>query len=182
MNANRLPAILHSQYRKAVSAPNPYVWFAQTADPKTWWILIKGITGSEGEFTDGEYLCRMVATDDFPYKPPEFYFATPTGIYGVNRKVCIHIGEYHSNSYIRTLGMSGFADQLVSGLIGWRDLSVDTSIGMVKTSSNEKLSLAKASREFNQRLPEYKLVCDAYAEYSRKWTPASPKDSAETPK
>lgn len=166
----RQSAIICNQYKKAVSTPNEHIMFMMSPAIDEWYILLHNIEGDIGEYIGGEYLCKLKFPADFPYKPPEFYFMTPTGIYEINRKVCIHIGEFHSNQYAKTMGASGFANNLVSGLIGWRELEKSGGIGILNTTADEKKILARSSVEYNQKFPEYKMVKDKYAEYSKAFT------------
>lgn len=172
------------QYKKATKEPNQYVKFAMKSDaePHIWYILLNNFSGNDGEFEGGEYLVRMEAPmprpssrkdekdkPGFPFEPPHFYMLTHNGVYGVDTKVCISIGEFHADQYRATLGMSGFADNLVSGLIGWRELGGGIEIKM--TTAKEKSSLAKDSVAWNyEKYPEImELINSSYTTYSAKF-------------
>ena len=89
-------------------------------DPGLWWIRIRDLTG---EFTGGEYIVEMRAPLKYPFEPPEFYFKTPTGVYGIDTKICISIGEFHKDKFAAAQGgMGGFALQLINGIIYWQNL------------------------------------------------------------
>lgn len=167
----RSGAIMMAQLKKAISEPNEYIKFALKSDGElsSWYILLSGFDGDEGEFKDGEYLVRMEAPEDFPFNPPHFYLMTENGVYGVETKVCINIGEYHKDQYRAALGMAGFAAELMSGLIGWKSLGGGISI--IQTTVAEKKKLARASRENNQRGHKSIMnkINDAYFAYSKKW-------------
>jgi ubiquitin-protein ligase len=172
------------QYKKATKEPNQYVKFAiKSADePHIWYILLNNFAGNDEEFEGGEYLVRMEAPQPrpasksgeqdrpgFPFEPPHFYMLTHNGVYGVDKKVCISIGEFHADQYRATLGMSGFADNLVSGLIGWRELG--GGIEIKTTTAKEKAKLAKESVASNyEQYPEImELINTSYAAYSAKF-------------
>lgn len=169
----RQTAIMMAQFKKAVAEPNEHVMFAMSAqNPLVWFIRLRNFEGNEDEFKGGEYDCRMVAPADFPFNPPSFYFMTHNGLYEIETKVCINIGEYHKDDYRAALGMAGFANQLVSGLIGWKEMG--GGINIVKTSAAKKREYAAASRAKNAE--GHKAVCNliesSYAGYSAKWDKA----------
>jgi ubiquitin-protein ligase len=134
-----------------------------------WYILLGGFSGNDDEFTGGEYLCRLEAPANFPYEPPHFYFMTPNGVYDLEVKVCISVGEFHKKDYPAVLKMSGFAMQLVSGFIGYAELN--GGIHLVTTTKEEKQRLAAQSREFNRTVHKdiIDLIEKHYAVYSAAW-------------
>ena len=126
--------------------------------------------------SEGLLIFRMIAPyqpgnidKSFPYTPPEFYAMTPQGLYDIEQKVCISIGEYHKDQYRAALGMSGFANQLVSGLIGWQTMG--SGISIIKTTAQVKGAMAENSVDYN--VLKHKEIRDEinrqYAEYSAKW-------------
>ena len=182
--ASKFTSRMVVQYKKATKEPNQYVKFAMKSDTESyiWYILLSNFSGNDGEFEGGEYLVRMEAPlprpsskdstnskPGFPYEPPHFYMLTHNGVYGVDKKVCISIGEFHADQYRPTLGMSGFADNLVSGLIGWRELG--GGIEIKNTTAEEKSELAKQSIASNyEKYPEIMdLINKSYGVYSSKF-------------
>lgn len=169
--ANRQAMIMMAQYKKAIAEPNEFIKFVIKSDTETdtWYILLSGFSGNDDEFKGGEYLCRMFAPEKFPFEPPQFYLMTENGVYGVDKKVCINIGEYHKDQYRAALGMAGFANQLVSGMVGWRELG--GGIEIHKTSVDAKKKNAAVSRASNwQKYPEIMSQIEtAFASYSSKW-------------
>ena len=151
--------------------PEPWIKFAMKSDDAmTWYVLLHNFEGDNGEFLHGQYLVRVEAGNEFPYKPPKFYFMTPNGVYDVEKEVCISIGQYHPDQYRAALGMSGFVKQLVSGMIGWQSLGPGISI--VTTSAERKRQLAAESAEYNAQF-NAKIIADiedAYEVYSAKWS------------
>jgi ubiquitin-protein ligase len=149
---------MHAQFKKALTEKNPYIKYGMSSNCTVWYILLHNMEGDDGEYVGGEYLCKLVAPEKFPFEPPQFYFLTPNGVYEPNKKVCISIGEFHKDDYARTLGMSGFATELVSGMIGWKYLhDAGGGIAIIKTTPEEKKMLAAKSKEFNQRFTEMSL-------------------------
>ena len=136
--------------------------------PWVWYLKLHGFAGDEDEFVGGEYIVRMKAPEGFPFKPPHFRFMTPNGVYDVEKKVCINIGQFHSDQYRAALGMSGFANQLVSGMIGWKTLG--GGISLLNTTLEKKKELASYSIEYNNTRHKEILnkIDDAYNTYSAK--------------
>ncbi len=143
----RLNSIILAHYKKAIATNNPYISYAITDDPTIWYIKIHSFDGDEGEFTGGEYYAKLTIPDDFPYKPPSFEMLTPNGVYSLGGKVCISVGEFHSQNYLPTLGISGFSGQLLSGMIGWRTLG--NGIRLLHTDVSTKKIIAAESKQYN---------------------------------
>jgi ubiquitin-conjugating enzyme E2 J2 len=119
-------------------------------DVGTWLVRILNTPGNNDEFDGGEYLIRVKAPQKYPDAPPEFWFLTPNGVYDINKKVCISIGEYHkTDGHLPGLGMHGFTEQLWNGLICWKDLG--DGISLLTTSIPEKKILAFDSRAYNEK-------------------------------
>ena len=164
--------IMLAQFKKATKEKNEYIKFCiDPNNPLVWYIKLHSFAGNEDEFAGAEYLVTMIAPEDFPYNPPSFYIHTPNGVYGVDQKVCINIGEYHKDQYRASLGMAGFANQLISGLVGWRDLG--GGINIKNTKLEEKRKLSKDTIEYNKKsyLPEMnQLIESTYESYSSNYT------------
>lgn len=149
-------------------------------DMGIWYACIRDVVGNNNEFEGGEYIVKVVATDKYPNAPPQFYFMTPNGVYEINRKVCISIGEFHSNSYSPGThgGMVGFIRMLVNGIIFWQDLGNGISLinNEYCNSDNKKRKtmlpgilsnikdIAKKSKEYN--LANYPDLVDKFNDLS----------------
>ncbi|AMN83985.1 hypothetical protein D5a_00066 [Faustovirus] len=161
---------MQAQFKKAIASPHEYLKFAMSAtDTNTWYILIENVKGKYDEFVNGQYLVRIKAPEAFPNSPPEFYFMTPNGLYDVEKKVCISIGEFHKDSYIGTLGMLGFAEQLVSGMTDVDYLGHGISI--LHQPSDVRKQYANESTEYNNiHYKQYMdMIYETYAGYSSLW-------------
>jgi ubiquitin-protein ligase len=163
-------AIQMAQFKKATIEPNEHIRFYMSeTQANLWYIMIGNFDGNENEFKDGVYLVRMIAPADFPFNPPRFYFMTPNGVYECEKKVCINIGEYHKEDYRASLGMRGFAEQLISGMIGWKELG--GGINILHTDAKKKRTMAAESQAYNAKLyPEIiEKINSAFTSYSSKW-------------
>jgi len=170
MQNRRRTAIMRGQFKSAVKDVNEYLKFYMCeGDMSTWYVLLSGFGGDDDEFESGEYLVRVELPSDFPFNPPHFYFMTEQGVYGVGGKICISIGEFHKEDYRAALGVAGFCQQLVSGLVGWRTLG--SGINLKKTSLNEKKTYAMMSRDHNYANHSDIMdnINESYANYSSRW-------------
>jgi ubiquitin-conjugating enzyme E2 J2 len=170
MADNRWNAIIRKQYKIAIGEEHCYLKFYMNESKLSeWFVLASGFGGDHGEYVGGEYLIRMEVPKTYPADPPHFYFMTPQGLYGVEKKVCISIGEYHKSNYRAVLGIIGFCNNLVSGLIGWETLG--RGIEILHTTKEEKMKLASASVAYNARnnAQIIEKIKNAYAEYSLAW-------------
>jgi ubiquitin-protein ligase len=168
--ADRRALVMTAQFKKATKDPSEYIKYYMPEDNiNEWWILLYNFDGNNNEFKGGEYLVKMIAPEKFPFEPPQFYLHTENGVYGIKEKVCVSIGEYHKDAYPAALGMSGFAENLVSGLIGWKQLG--GGINILKTDVAHKKILAMKSRKFNLENYQDTIVRieSCFDEYSKKW-------------
>jgi len=164
-------------FKQAISEPNDYIRYGMCeTDNFIWYILIENVDGPDGEFKGGQFLVRLEIDKKDPLgKPPVFYFLTPNGLYGVNAKVCVSIGEYHADQYRAVLGPAGFVMNLISGMIGYKDMG--TGISILKTTREEKRKFAADSVSHNlaNYAPFVNLVNTSYDAYSAMW----PKKAAD---
>jgi len=152
----RLPLILLNQYNKALKVNNnnliPYV---DESNIKIWYFLIKDL--KDTPFEGGEYIFKLTVPDEFPQKPPSFEFCTPNGVYDIGGKICISVGEFHTNDrpgstgsygWRPSLGMYGFANEVLNGLINFQYL--DHGIRILSTDIETKKKLANNSIKYNK--------------------------------
>lgn len=90
---------------------------------------------------------RLEIPPGFPTEPPVFYMLTPNGLYEINEKVCVDVGEFHANNYPSTSGIVGFCQYILSGLLTWQ--SIGKGIRLLETSADTKRTLAAASTGYN---------------------------------
>ncbi len=165
---SRQTRVLVNQFKRAINDQSPYIKYHMCADAAhVWYIVFHHIPGDENEFEGGEYLCKLEAPVDFPFSAPTFEFITPNGVFDTKAKPCIEIGHFHQGSYSATLGMSGFATRILGGLLAWKELVDSGGIAIINTTIEEKKRLAASSVAFNSNCPEYALVCETHAHYSK---------------
>lgn len=165
-----------NQFRHAVKERLDYCKIALDENDIThWYALLYNLSGPEDEFIGGEFLVEIKLPEEFPFKPPAFHFLTPTGVFEINTKCCIHIGEYHSQNYSATSKAGGFIMELANGLMCHNQLT--NGIGLIKTTLEDKKKCARLSKQWNQK--HYKKIIDMiesqYNTYSASW-PSSSKE------
>jgi ubiquitin-protein ligase len=145
MTTERLTKVLMAQYSRFLKDPHPnLVAQIDEQDVRIWYFLIYGV---DEPFKEGEFIFRLVASNEFPHKPPSFDFITPNGVYETGGKICISISEFHNQNWRPSLGMAGFATQVYNGLVCFNELG--HGIRILQTNKFEKKSLAFESKTFN---------------------------------
>ena len=123
-------------------------------DIRIWYVRIAGL---DAPYKGGEYIFCLIAPDEFPQKPPSLKFMTDNGLFVPGHKVCISVGEFHTNDkpgkdgahgWRPSLGMHGFSLEVVNALICHADLG--GGIGIAHKSPAEKQYLASISRKYNE--------------------------------
>lgn len=166
----KLTKILNAQFKKACKEPVEHIKFYMSPeDCKTWYVLLHHLGGDNNEYDGGEYLVRMQLPEDFPFSPPSFYFMTHNGLYSYEKKVCISIGEYHKDEYRASLGVLGFTKNLISGMIGWKDMGA--GINLLKPKEQDLRKHATESVAFNREKNAQILqkVNECFENYSAAW-------------
>lgn len=160
--------IILSNYKQAISEPNEYIkYYMDENNINIWYVILHNFTGDKNEYENCEFLVKIKIPASFPNNPPEFYFMTPNGVYETDAKVCISIGEFHSDNFRPVLGISGFVINLISGFIAWSELT--KGIRLIKTSISEKKTLSNNSKEYNIKYNKtiIDLIENNYKEYSK---------------
>lgn len=176
----RLTRILMSQFKAAINSNHPNLSIVYDEnDINTWYFRISDLPEP---YRGGEYIFCLKAPNDFPIKPPEFTFLTPNGVFETTGKICISIGEFHSDDHHLAsktgsygwrpvLGMMGFAREVVNGLLDPEHLGegiriCNASIEVKKKyainscafNSNTYQSLVAQFQKFERDYPESEVV------------------------
>ena len=59
--------------------------------------ILKGPSGSIYE--NGEYLCKLVHSSDYPLKAPDYYVYTPNGRFEIDKKICLSNSAFHQKDW-----------------------------------------------------------------------------------
>lgn len=167
---DRLARIMHFQRKAAEKEDHPNLMiYMDENDFKNWFFLA---TNLPKPFTNGEYIFQLIAPDEFPKKPPIFHFLTPNGVFQPGGKICISIGEFHANDapgkhgssgWRASLGMIGFAREVINGMIDPDHLG--GGIRILNNLTPKKKELAYASRDYNyENFPELMKEFDIFKE------------------
>ncbi|KAH6625217.1 ubiquitin-conjugating enzyme/RWD-like protein [Boeremia exigua] len=106
-----------------------------------WHFTIKG-PESPSAYAGGIYHGRIILPPQYPLRPPNFRFLTPTGRFEVNREICLSISGHHEETWqpawgVRTalVAIRSFMDTDAKGQLGGIECSKDARERMAKDSS-----------------------------------------------
>ena len=103
------------------------------------------IRGADGtDFEGGYYHGRILLPAEYPFKPPNIVFLTPSGRFETNTKVCLSFSAYHPELWQPAWGIRLILEALVSFL----PTKGDGAIGALDWTSDERKRLAKKSVDF----------------------------------
>lgn len=149
--------VLQNHFNKIKKSPIDNIKFTlNEGNLNVWYAIIYDLSD---EFKDGEYLMRLEPPTEYPFKPPAFYFLTPNGVYTPEEKVCLSIGDEHSENYRPSLGIPGFAVNVLGALIGWKDLTTGINDSgrkggkgiICNTNETQIKKYASVSQEYNKK-------------------------------
>lgn len=112
-------------------------------DITVWYIKIKNL---EEEYKTGIYYMKLEFTDEYPFKPPNYYMLTPSGRFDVNKKICFSNTNYHADEWSPLWGI----DQIIIGMISFFYERDSHGISHLNTSKDEKMMCAKTSVIYNK--------------------------------
>jgi ubiquitin-conjugating enzyme E2 J2 len=182
--ANRLNRVLMFQLKAAREADHPnLIPVVDEKNIRVWYFLVLNLPPP---YLRGEYVFRLTAPTAFPKRPPELVFLTENGVYGLGGKICISIGEFHSQNWRPALGMIGFAREVVNGLLvpdrlgGGIRLRNDTfakkAVLAAKSVAYNEENLSSIMKQFKAYIRDYpdakavtlrrlRLAADAFSAY-----------------
>jgi ubiquitin-protein ligase len=148
------------QYKAACEAGHPHLLpLMDERDVRQWYFLVVNLPRP---YAGGEYIFRLTAKETFPHDPPSFEFITKNGVFSPGGKVCISIGEFHANSaagetgaygWRPSLGMLGFAREVVNGLIDPDHLGGGIRVRNDPPAKKAKLAAASAAYNWDAHGP-----------------------------
>lgn len=105
-----------------------------------WHFTIKG-PESPSAYAGGIYHGRIILPPQYPLRPPNFRFLTPTGRFEVNREICLSISGHHEETWqpawgVRTalVAIRSFMDTDAKGQLGGIECSKEAREKMAKDS------------------------------------------------
>ena len=108
---------------------------------------------SDTDYSDGEYICKIVHNSNYPVKAPDLYILTPNGRFEVDRKLCLTNTSYHQETWAPAAwNLETFIMAFIS--VFHSDSSSDRiGIGHIKLKNKEMtIKYAKDSKLFNDKI------------------------------
>lgn len=112
------------------------------------YFLLKG--SKDTPYSDGEYIFKLMLPNDYPIKPPDFLFLTPTGRFIINTKICSTFSSHHKESWSPCYNFN----TLFTSIISFMNDENSSHVGGMKTTNEDKIKYAKDSKNFNKKLIE----------------------------
>eukprot|EP01086_Lenisia_limosa_P002175 TRINITY_DN1472_c0_g1_i4.p1 TRINITY_DN1472_c0_g1~~TRINITY_DN1472_c0_g1_i4.p1 ORF type:complete len:158 (+),score=5.48 TRINITY_DN1472_c0_g1_i4:46-519(+) len=122
---------LMKEFKQLSTSPSDCIVAYPTQDNMfEWHFSIKGPPDSP--MAEGIYHGRIIFPPDYPLKPPNIVFLTPSGRFETNTKICVSMSAYHPESWqpawdVRTalLALRTYMSAPGEGAIGALDLPDD---------------------------------------------------------
>lgn len=84
--------------KELTDSPSPdYTAAPLETDIFEWHFTIRGPPNSV--YANGMYHGRIVLPTQYPLRPPNFRFTTPSGRFEVNREICLSISGFHEETW-----------------------------------------------------------------------------------
>ena len=107
-----------------------------------WHFTIRG--AAETDFAGGVYHGRILLPSDYPFKPPNIVFLTPSGRFETGVKVCLSFSAHHPELWQPAWGIRLILEALISFL----PTPADGAIGALDWTSEERKKLALESIKY----------------------------------
>mmetsp|Transcript_9324 Transcript_9324/g.18462 ORF Transcript_9324/g.18462 Transcript_9324/m.18462 type:complete len:382 (+) Transcript_9324:81-1226(+) len=112
------------------------------SDMFEWHFTIRG--PADTEFEGGIYHGKILLPPEYPFKPPDIVFLTPSGRFETNTKVCLSFSAHHPELWQPAWGVRLILEALISFL----PTPADGAIGALDWTKEERKKLAKESVKF----------------------------------
>jgi len=107
-----------------------------------WHFTIRGAVDSE--FEGGLYHGRIVLPAEYPFKPPDIYFFTPSGRFETNTKICLSISGFHPKTWQPSWGLR----TILTATIAFMLTPGEGALGALDWSRAERQRLAALSVDY----------------------------------
>ena len=174
MASDRAIKIIMAQIKKCCKEPDiNLIYYPSPDNIMHVWCLARNLdAGDSKEWSGGHFLFLLELPADFPISPPKFKAYNENGVYAVGTfDICIGIGHYHKDSWKPTMGLGGFAREIVNGMMQ-RHLLIEKGGLNLLTSTNAEIenycagSLEKLKKEYADTMEKIEAE---YAGYSAEW-------------
>ncbi len=134
---------IRADIRELTLSPSPmYSARPLESDMFLWHFTIRGPPGTD--FEGGTYHGKIILPPDYPFKPPNIVFLTPTGRFQVNTKICLSISAYHPEMWQPAWGIRLILEAVVS----FMPTRGEGAIGAIECRPEERRRLAKLSNDW----------------------------------
>ena len=107
-----------------------------------WHFTIRG--AADTDFAGGVYHGRILLPPEYPFKPPNIVFLTPSGRFETGVMVCLSFSAHHPELWQPAWGIRLILEALISFL----PTPADGAIGALDWTAKERKKLAKESGKF----------------------------------
>jgi ubiquitin-conjugating enzyme E2 J1 len=133
------------------TAPNPNPSFhaapVSDSDLHEWHFTLLGPPGPS-PYANGLYHGRITLPTNYPLKPPNFRFLTPSGRFETNREICLSISGFHEETWMPAWGVrtaltalrSFMAEKGTAGQVGGLEASKEVRERLARESGRWKCS------------------------------------------
>ncbi|ODO04803.1 hypothetical protein I350_05413 [Cryptococcus amylolentus CBS 6273] len=133
-------------------SPPPFVWACpEEKNILDWHFIIRG--PPDTPYEGGEFHGLIWFPSDYPFKPPDVKFFTPSGRFEIGHKICMSMTSYHPSTWNAAWSVA----TILTGLLSFM-LSNEITAGGVKTTDEEKRILARQSHAYNLKNKKFRYA------------------------
>merc|ERR1712137_687411 len=127
-----------------------------------WHYVILG--PKDSPYAGGIYHGKLTFPPNYPFKPPGIQMFTPNGRFKTSTRLCLSMSDFHPETWNPLWSVSS----ILSGLLSFM-LEEHSTYGSTRTTTAEKIKLAKQSFAFNVKSVLFKECFPQYVKlYKRK--------------
>jgi len=113
-----------------------------------WYFLIKG--PPDTEYKDGLYIGKILHSEHYPFRGPDYIVLTPTGRFTADKKICLTNSAYHPESWSPMWNIRNMLEGFLSVMVADQERGI-SHIPRTKNSKEQREKMAKDSYEYNMK-------------------------------
>ena len=153
------------QYEKQEwNFPNAYIRFNEN-NMKEWFFIVHSL---DDEYKNGIYFAKLILHEEYPFKPGDFIFITPSGRFKTNNKICTDFTGYHPENYSSSWNVSSLIQAIISFMTEKVEIK-HQNVGSIYTTELEKKDFAKKSEKWNLNNDLFNSIFPDYSEIKKKY-------------
>jgi len=130
------------------------------ADLKKWYFLIHSLSD---DYIGGYYFGIIMLSEEYPLKPPDFKFYTPSGRFETNKKICTSFTGFHSSEHAPSQNISTLSQGVISFMTddmekGIGSITLHGTVGEKEELRKNRKLYALNSMSWNLNDPLFKKV------------------------